>query len=83
METTTVPTPPLWVSFVPLLLLTIPFLIMMIFLARRKGKSLLLYVLLAFITGVNVISALWLASQTDVSVRAELADLRRRLDAKV
>jgi len=83
METTSVSSQPVWVSFIPLLILTVPFLIMMIFLALRKGRSLPLYILLAFIPGVNVIAALWLASQTDASVTAELADLRRRLDAKV
>jgi hypothetical protein len=83
METTHLASPPLWVSFVPLLTLAVPFLIMTFFLARRKGRSLVLYGLLAIIPGVNVIAALWLASQTDASVRAELADIRRRIDAKV
>src|SRR2546426_842495 len=83
MQPTNVPPPPLWTSFVPLAIITVPFLIMICFLARRKGKSLALYFLLGLIPGVNMLSALWLASQTDESVRAELAELKRRLDAKV
>jgi hypothetical protein len=87
MQTSPVSPPPLWVTLFPGLLLLVffalPSLIFMIFLARRKGTSLPLYILLAFIPGVNVISAIWLASLTDESIRAELAELRRRLDAKV
>jgi cell division protein FtsB len=75
---------PVWTtSFVLLIVLTLPFLITMLFLARRKGKSLVVYLLLGLIPGANTIAALWLASQTDASVKAELEDLRRRLDAKV
>ena len=75
--------PPLWTSFVPLILITVPFLITMFFLARRKGKSFIPYLLLGLVPGVNAIAALWLASQTDASVKAELEELRRKLDAKV
>ena len=56
---------------------------MILFLARRKGKSIALYFLLGLIPGANMIAALWLASQTDASVKAELQELRRKLDAKV
>jgi hypothetical protein len=83
MHSTDVPPPPFWISFVPLVLITIPFVIMICFLARRKGRSLALYFFLGFIPGVNMLSALWLASQTDEAIKAELADLKRRLDAKV
>lgn len=79
---TNVPQPPLWTSFVPLVILAVPFLIMVCLLARRKGRSLALYFVLGLIPGVNMFSTLWLASQTDESVRAELAELRRRLEAK-
>ena len=82
METQHLP-PPLWTSFVPLVLITVPFLITMFFLARRKGKSFIPYLLLGLVPGVNAIAALWLASQTDASIIAELEELRRRLDAKV
>jgi hypothetical protein len=75
--------PPVWVSFVPLVIITIPFLFTLFFLARRKGKSFVPYLLLGLVPGANVIAAIWLASQTDASVRAELDELRRRLDAKV
>jgi hypothetical protein len=54
----------------------------MVFLARRKGRNVALYVLLGLIPVANFIAALWLASQTDASVRAELDDLKKRLDAK-
>jgi TRAP-type mannitol/chloroaromatic compound transport system permease large subunit len=65
-----------------MVIIIIPFLIMICFLARRKGRSLALYFLLALIPGVNMLATLWLASQTDKSIREELADLKRRLDAK-
>jgi len=55
----------------------------MILLARRKGRNVALYILLGLVPVVNFIAALWLASQTDASVKAELEELRRRLDAKV
>jgi ABC-type polysaccharide/polyol phosphate export permease len=82
METPNVP-PPLWMSFVPLVIITLPFLVTMFFLARRKGRSVVAYLLLGIIPIVNMIAAVWLASQTDASVRAELDELKRRLDAKV
>jgi hypothetical protein len=75
--------PPAWTSLVPLIIITVPFLITMFFLARRKGRSYVVYFLLGLIPGVNAIAALWLASQTDASVKAELEELRRKLDAKV
>ena len=75
--------PPVWVSFVPLLIITIPFLVTMFFLARRKGKNFLPYFILGLIPLANFIAVIWLASQTDASVKAELEDLRRRLDEKV
>jgi hypothetical protein len=56
---------------------------MMFFLARRKGRSFVPYLFLGLVPGVNAIAALWLASQTDASVRFELEELKRRLDAKV
>ena len=82
METTHIP-PPLWAQFVPICLLTIPFLVLMVFLARRKGANVAVYLLLGLIPVVNFIAALWLASQTDASVKAELEELKRKLDAKV
>lgn len=81
MEAQPIP-PPSWLQFVPLLIITIPFLITMFFLARRKGRSFVVYFLLGLIPGVNIIAALWLASQTDASVRKELEELRRKLDSK-
>jgi hypothetical protein len=62
--------------------MAIPFLILLIPMARRKGKDLALYIILAIIPGVNILAALWLASQTDASVNAEIAELKRRLDEK-
>ena len=77
-----VPPPPLWVSFVPLIVLAVPLLVMTIFLAQRKGKNVAAYVILSFIPGANVLALLWLASQTDEWVTKELRDLRQRLDNK-
>jgi hypothetical protein len=57
-------------------------LIILILLARRKGRSVALYVILALIPGANVLSALWLASQTDASIKAEIAELKARLDGQ-
>jgi hypothetical protein len=82
METTYTP-PPLWTQLVPLFVITIPFLVLMIFLAGRKGRNVAVYILLGLIPVVNFVAALWLASQTDASVKAELEELRRRLDAKI
>ena len=82
METTQIPAP-LWAQFVPLCVLTIPFLVLIVFLARRKGANAAVYILLGLIPVVNFIAALWLASQTDASVKAELEELRKKLDVKV
>jgi hypothetical protein len=59
----------------------LPVLVTMFFLARRKDRSFLPFFILGLIPLVNLFALLWLASQTDASVKAELAELRRRLDA--
>jgi len=81
METTITAPPPIWVSLVPLFLIAIPLWVLMFLLARRKGKSFVPYFILGLLPLVNVMAALWLASQTDASVKAELDDLRERLNA--
>lgn len=77
--TTTPPSPSLIVTFIPLLIFTLPFLIVICMMVRRKGKSVLLYFVLGLIPFVNAVMALWLASQTDASIKAELAELRAKL----
>jgi len=55
----------------------------MFFLARRKGKSFLPYFLLGIIPIANFIAIIWLASQTDASVKTQLEDLQKRLNEKI
>jgi len=74
--------PPSWAAFIPLFIMLVPFLVMMCFIVRRKGINIFPVILLGFIPLVNILTLIWLASQTDASVKAEIADLKRRLDAK-
>ena len=71
-----------WVSLLPLCLMTIPALVLTIILARRKGQNVPLYAVLGLLPFINFVALIWLASLTDLSVRSELEELKRRLDAK-
>lgn len=71
--------PPGFLQFVPLIVLTIPFLVLVIFMAKRKGKSVALFVILGLIPMVNMVAALWLASQTDAAVLREIDEIKKKL----
>lgn len=72
------PTPPTWIQFVPLMLLTIPMVVLLCAMARRKGRSVAVAFVLGLIPLVNMMSAIWFASLTDRSILDELDALRRQ-----
>ncbi len=74
--------PPLLAQAFPIILVMAPILIILYLLAQRKGKDYLPYLILGCIPLVNALALVWLASQTDAAIKAELEDLRRRLDEK-
>ena len=61
----------------------LPYVVVIGFIAARKGKSVPLFCLLCFIPLVNVVASIWLASLTDAAVIARLADLERRTPPKI
>ena len=61
----------------------LPYVVVIGFIAARKGKSVPLFCLLCFIPLVNVVASIWLASLTDAAVTARLADLERRKPPKI
>jgi len=50
----------------------LPYVVVIGFIAARKGQSVVLFCILCFIPIVNVVAGLWLASLTDVSVKDRL-----------
>jgi hypothetical protein len=56
----------------------LPFVIVMGFIAQRKGQSVPLFCILGFIPIVNVVSAVWLASLLDTTVQKCLAELETK-----
>jgi hypothetical protein len=56
----------------------LPYVIVVGFMAARKGKSVPLFCILSFIPIVNVVASIWLASLTDATVTSRLAELERR-----
>ena len=56
----------------------LPYVLVIGFIAARKGKSVPLFCVLCFIPLVNVVASIWLASLTDAAVVRRLADLERR-----
>lgn len=56
----------------------LPYVVVIAFIAARKGKSVPLFCLLCFIPIVNVVASVWLASLTDAAVTRRLAELERR-----
>ena len=61
----------------------LPYVVVIGFIAARKGKSVPLFCLLCFIPLVNVVASIWLASLTDAAVTDRLADLERRTPPKI
>ena len=61
-----------------LLICGLPYVVVIGFIAARKGKSVPLFCLLCFIPIVNVVASIWLASLTDAAVARRLAELERR-----
>ena len=61
-----------------MLVCALPYVVVIGFIAARKGKSVPLLCLLGFIPIVNVVASVWLASLTDAAVARRLADLERR-----
>jgi hypothetical protein len=69
--------------FIPILFVLtgiyVPLMIVLIRIAKRKGKSPGLWAFLALIPGVNVIAPYWLVAQTDISVLREIEEIKKRL----
>ena len=61
-----------------MLICGLPYVVVIGFIAARKGKSVPLFCLLCFIPIVNVVASIWLASLTDAAVARRLADVERR-----
>ena len=68
--------PNVYLQFVPLLFLTcistVPFIVVSILIAPRKGFSTLIACILSIIPIVNLPFVIWLASKTDEKVLARL-----------
>ena len=74
------PAPPQFLQFVPLIILTIPMLVIVCALARRKGRSVVIASVLGLIPFVNMLAAVWFASLTDQSVLDEIQALKGRAE---
>jgi len=61
----------------------LPYVVVIGFIAARKGKSVPLFCLLCFIPLVNVVASIWLASLTDAAITARLAELEKRTPPKI
>ena len=66
---------PLILPFLPLIIFTIPFLILVAFLAKRKGVNLILAVFVGLFPMANILFALWLASKTDLDILKRLKQI--------
>src|SRR5437899_8041538 len=72
------PAPPIWTSFVPMLLLGVLFALAVLWLAPRKGRSRWL-ALLAFIPCGGFLVVLCLLSLTDKQVLDDIEMLKKRI----
>jgi hypothetical protein len=75
--------PDLMMIAIIMLVCGLPYVVVIGFIAARKGKSVPLFCILCFIPLVNVVASIWLASLTDAAVTARLADLERRIAPKI
>ncbi|MBN2436413.1 MAG: hypothetical protein JXK07_14215 [Spirochaetes bacterium] len=72
--------PNMLVSFMPMILLTIPMIVLNCKVAKRKGRSQVLYLILSVIPIVNFFSCLYLISLTDIEVVEKLNSILEKLD---
>ena len=73
---------PQFVSFIPLIIITLPIIIFNIFLAKRKGKSPLIYGFLSIIPLIGMYLAIYLASLTDKSVINKIEQIITLLEGR-
>jgi hypothetical protein len=66
-------------QFLPLMLITIPFVIVVLSISKRKGISSLQSAILALIPFVNFMYSLWLASLPDKNLVERIEKLERVL----
>jgi len=64
--------PPFILSLLPLMIVTLPLLVLISFIAKRKGVNIVLAIILGLIPMVNMLFALWLASKTDLDILRRL-----------
>ena len=69
---------PLMLQFLPLIIFTLPFLILVAFLAKRKGFNIIIAIVVGLFPMINILFALWLASQTDTAILDRLNKLEQR-----
>lgn len=67
---------------IPLLIMSIPIIIFNVFLARRKGKSLLLYGILSVLPPIGFFLAVYLASLTDKSISKKIDKIINLLETR-
>lgn len=66
--------PAVWVQFIPLIIVTLPFLALTCVLARRKGRSVPVAFMLGCIPIINIAVAIWFASLAERQQRESPAD---------
>ncbi len=70
---------PIWVSFVPLIIMTLVLIAVSIYLIGKKGKSMSLLIL-AFIPLVNSVLILYLLAQTNKTVLDDIERIKKKLE---
>ena len=66
--------------FLPLILMTLPFVFLNGFIANRKGKNVILFVIFSFIPLVAFYLAIYLIPLTDASVLQKLDKISSQLE---
>lgn len=78
-ETLTAPSEaPLIIQFIPLIIFSFLFAILIVSIAIRKGKNVVISFICAMIPFVSFIYAIWLASQTDAKLLQRIEDLENK-----
>ncbi len=74
--------PPQLAAFIPMIVISIPIIIMNILLAKRKGQNMTLYFFISIIPFVGYFAAIYLASLTDKSINEKIDRILELLEAK-
>ena len=67
-------------QFIPIIILTIPFVALTAYIAIKKGGNPILWSFIGFIPFINFCGVLWLLSQIDKRLQVQIQELKNEIE---